>query len=557
MNQENVMIHSIDVLARSIWGDEINNEHFKTFFDGLASIVTVNNPGVYPAPSHATSQDALISSLDDIVFELDNDGVFLNAWVSDDSRLFMPRELFMYKKFTDVMPPPLCDILYEAFIKVKREMQPVEVEYPSPFSDQYFLARFNLVKRNNSKHHISVLIRDITEKKRGEQELMKAKEAAENALKTKSYFLSSISHEIRTPMNAIIGLTDILLEQEQEAEQLEYLRSIKHSSDNLLRLINDLLDFSKLEAGKIQFEQIDFELNKQLTELEKSFNKKISEKGIDFITVINLDVPPILNGDPYRLNQVLINLVSNAVKFTEKGYIKLSVTIKSRKENDIILLFKLEDTGIGIPENKQHEIFESFTQASVATTREYGGTGLGLAITKNIVEQQGGCIKLESEENKGSVFFIELPFKVSGLQTLIDPLTISHHQSLSHLRILVAEDNPMNQLVIKKTLEDWQADYDITRNGKELLKRLDTSEYDIILMDLQMPEMDGMEATHIIRSEKEGYIVDIPIIAFTADAFPETRVKVLESGMNDFITKPFDKNELYSKIVRYTNNLHR
>lgn len=424
---------------------------------------------------------------------------------------------------------------------------------------QYKEVSFNPIRdENNEIIGVAVFSKDITEAKRSSDELVEARNQAIAAATAKSEFLSNMSHEIRTPMNAIIGMTNLLLEKIKDEEILEYLHSIKYSSDNLLVVINDILDFSKIEAGKVSLEQIDFNIRMKLDEVRKSFELRAKEKHLDFSVEIDPSVPTFLKGDPYRLNQILFNLLGNAIKFTHKGSVTARIKVIKKDQEWETLLFEVCDTGIGIPQQKMDHIFESFTQAYTDTTRKYGGTGLGLAITRKLVNIQGGRIYLNSTVNAGTTFYVEIPYMkadAAATDPLISGASEDKLKLLKGLHILIAEDNVMNQFVIKQILAKWQCQLTIANNGEEVIRMLHQDDFDVILMDLQMPEMSGYEATRIIRS-KESVVrnPDIPIIALTADAFPETKRKVLETGMNDFLTKPFNRDELYDKIVKFCFN---
>lgn len=418
----------------------------------------------------------------------------------------------------------------------------------------YYETSYNpIIDENGIVSGVAVYSVDITEKINSENDLKQAKLNAENAAKVKSDFLSNMSHEIRTPMNAIIGMSDLLLDKPLENESREYVKSIKYSADNLLVIINDILDFSKIEAGKILFENIDFNIHERLFELKKTFKHKAGEKGLTLEVIIDKNVPEMIKGDPYRLNQILFNLVGNSIKFTSKGSITISVLRLPQSNNQWPIQFKVVDTGIGIPASKIDTIFESFSQAYTDTTRKFGGTGLGLAITKNLTELQNGSIKLESKPEVGTTFTVEIPFNESHAEVLhsADRATMGA-KDLNQLRILVAEDNLMNQFVAKQILSKWNANITIAENGKDAINKLSAESFNIVLMDLQMPEMSGYEATAFIRSKNTTVLnPTIPIIALTADAFAETKRKVLEAGMNDFVTKPFNQEELYVKIIKH------
>jgi len=405
---------------------------------------------------------------------------------------------------------------------------------------------------SGQKFVVSVLS-DISEKKKTEEELLDAKRAAELAAKAKTEFLSNMSHEIRTPMNAVIGLTELLLQEKHSEKTSEYLKSIKYSADNLLVIINDILDFSKIESGKITLEVIDFDIRKLVDELAKTISYKSDEKGILLRKNIAADVPQALKGDPYRLNQILLNLTGNAIKFTSQGYVEIAIRLSDKQlPGKVNLHIEVIDTGIGIPDRKLNTIFESFTQAYTDTTRLFGGTGLGLAITKNLIRMQGGEIQVRSEVGKGSVFTVIMDFEPGQLTDIKNEhQKAMEEKNLNGMRILVVEDNKMNQFVAKQILQRWKAEVSLAENGEIALELMENADYDLVFMDLQMPIMGGFETTALLRAgERAVRNRNVPIMALTADAFFETRQKVANCGMNDFVTKPFDQDELYTKIVR-------
>lgn len=382
-----------------------------------------------------------------------------------------------------------------------------------------------------------------------EKDLKKAKDLAEDATRAKQKFLSTMSHEIRTPLNAIINTVTLMKEEEPREDQVESLDILKFSADNLLQIVNDILDYSKIGAGKIEFEKVEFELRKLLMGVKQSFDYEAKRRNL--LVEINMDksIPAVVVGDSTRLTQILINLVGNAVKFTEKGSITIEAIPLKRHNSQIDIEFSIIDTGIGIPENKMDFIFESFTQASSSTTRKYGGTGLGLAITQKLVELQGGFLQVESVVDEGSTFSFSLPFLVSD-KTHVEEDTLhkTAFHSLKGLRVLVVEDNLVNQKIVSKYLTKWEASIEIAENGRIAVEMVAKNRYDLVLMDLHMPEMSGYEATLKIRSMKGEYYKELPVIALTASVFLEDREKIFEFGMTGFITKPFNPKELFWTI---------
>ncbi|MFK7924934.1 MAG: ATP-binding protein [Bacteroidia bacterium] len=379
-----------------------------------------------------------------------------------------------------------------------------------------------------------------------------AKLEAEEATRSKAEFLSIMSHEIRTPMNAVVGMTHLLLDENPKPCQVEYLKTLQFSGNNLLTLINDILDFSKISAGKMELEHIAFNLQELSKGIVQTIGVRASDKGIEIRHEYAEDLNAYYMGDPVRIGQILTNLLGNAVKFTEKGMVSLRIS-QGAEAN---IFFEVIDTGIGIPAEKQAVIFEQFSQSNVDITRNYGGTGLGLSITKNLLELMDSSIKLKSTEGEGSNFYFHLKLeegKIKRSTQSAKPLSaIENIGSLKGIRVLLAEDNRINQIVCGKFLQKWDIEYEVANDGREVLELLEKSDYNLILMDIQMPDMDGIEATRKIRSSEQKAYQNIPIIALTASILDESMQSIQEVGMSDLIGKPFDPTLLFQKIRHYS-----
>ncbi len=418
----------------------------------------------------------------------------------------------------------------------------------------HLTVKFPIYDKDGKAFATGAISPDITERKKIEAELQQAKKAAENANQAKSTFLANMSHELRTPLNAILGFSQ-LLAQNLSSKQLDHLNIIKHSGQHLLTLINQALDFSQIEAGqfKIHLEMIDPRII--FSELKKMFALTMADKGLEFKLELDETLPPTLELDGNRLRQILLNLIGNAVKFTEQGYIKLSVRC-SKKDNDIVdLIFTVADTGIGIPKNQQNKIFEAFQQMAGQSTKKYGGTGLGLAITKQFVDMMNGHISIQSQVGIGSVFKITLQ-DVKVLNVAIAVKKDDHFArtaeiigSLQGARILLVEDNAINQQLAREIMENKGIVVEIANNGKEAVTTVANADFDAVLMDVQMPKMDGYEATQLIR--KNPRYSKLPIIAMTAYAMSDDRKKCLAVGMNDYIVKPIDVDQLFIVLGKW------
>lgn len=414
---------------------------------------------------------------------------------------------------------------------------------------------------------VVMVARDITEQKRIENELIEARvfaelateiaeetqkraenamHIAENAVKSKQQFLSNMSHEIRTPMNAIIGFTKVVLKTELTAKQNEYLSAIKVSGDALIVLINDILDLAKVDAGKMTFEEIPFKMASSINAMLHLFETKIQEKNLKLVVKYDKNIPEVLIGDSVRLHQIILNLVSNAVKFTSKGHITVDVKLIEEDAEKVNIEFAITDTGIGIPKEKINNIFDNFQQATSGTSRLYGGTGLGLAIVKQLVEQQGGTIKVKTKVDEGSEFSFRLDFRKTDVGAAFNIINEELEREVVGIKVLVVEDIALNQLLMKTLLDDFEFESDIVSNGLLAVEILSKKTYDIVLMDLQMPEMNGFEATKHIREVMK---LDVPIMALTADVTTVDLEKCMAVGMNDYIAKPVGERLLYSKIL--------
>ncbi|MEO1259916.1 MAG: response regulator [Bacteroidota bacterium] len=397
---------------------------------------------------------------------------------------------------------------------------------------------------------------DLTDRKRLETDLAEAKHIADQARQTERQFLVNMSHEIRTPMNAVIGMTYLLGESDPTPVQKDFIDSLRFSADTLLGIIDNILDFSKIEAGELQFEEKKFNLKELLAALQQTFQFKVREKSVS----VNMDFDPeienLVIGDPHRLNQILTNLLGNASKFTDHGSIGIGARMLAHREGAYEIEFSVQDTGIGIPPRKLQEVFKNFKQADPQVARKYGGTGLGLTIVKQLVELQGGSIRVESKLEQGSTFSFVLSFKDSGIKisSLSQKSVLGANPSrhyLEQLNILVVEDNAMNQKLISKILESWKCQYEIVNNGKKAISITAANQYDIILMDIHMPEMGGVEAARNIRQDSKNPNQQTPIIALTAAALLEEKKRALNAGMDDFLTRPFSPSRLEECVLRF------
>ncbi|HTI08751.1 MAG TPA: response regulator [Puia sp.] len=404
--------------------------------------------------------------------------------------------------------------------------------------------------QHDNDFYLNGFIRDISSRRQREQELVQMKEKAEQAAKAKSQFLSVMSHELRTPLNAVIGITHLMLQGNPREDQQEDLRTLQFSGESLLHIINDILDFTKLDSGKIELSAIDFNLRELVQSLYQSFSYKAREKNIVFDVEYDENMPFMVKGDSFRLSQVLNNLISNAIKFTNKGSVKLRVEMLENRIHSFITKFYVIDTGIGIPFEKKDKIFEQFTQADSDTTRLYGGTGLGLSISAKLVELMDSSILIDSVVGEGSDFHFSIVLQKADTVEVAMPIPkaiVKNNDAFQKKLILLAEDNLFNANIARRFIKGWGADIDIVVDGRQALEFTFRRRYDLILMDVQMPLLDGFACTKKIRK----HLPDIPIIAVTASPKNEIIGQIMACGMNDFVSKPFKPNELRSKMLEY------
>ncbi len=511
----------------------------------------------------------MVEMAPDAIFIVNQTGAFIEVNAAACKQLGYTREQLLSRHVSDILPESLvakaswrlktlenADSSYESnHVRSDGTQVPVELN-------------IRKIMLNGNPAMLGIA-RDITERKQVETVLREAKEAAEAATKVKSEFLANMSHEIRTPLNGIIGMIGLLLDMDLNAEQYEYAQIANFSGEILLSLINDILDFSKIEARKRELETLDFDLRSTLKDTVDLLTIGAHEKGLELVCLVEPTVPLLLRGDPGRLRQILINLGGNAVKFTNKGKIVIRVSMEGEDEQNVTIRFAVSDTGIGIPANRLDSLFTPFTQVDSSKTRKYGGTGLGLAISKQLAESMGGKIGLESKEGKGSTFWFTAVFeKQPGESGLAQEkfAKIEGEVAMEHsageaaisgngnckIRILVAEDNPVNQKVAQAMLKKMGLRTDVVANGQEAVNALQMIPYNLVLMDCQMPEMDGFEATRIIRlGGSKALNPSIPIIAMTAATMRGDREKCIQAGMNDFIAKPVQKRELSEMLARW------
>ncbi|HEY6249148.1 MAG TPA: ATP-binding protein, partial [Candidatus Angelobacter sp.] len=499
---------------------------------------------------------AIVKSSSDAIWSIDGHGKIV-TWNSGAEKLFGYTAEEAVGQSAQLVVPTERAWELEYYLERMLEGQPVtKLETVRQRKDgtlcDVSLSRSPILK-DGQVIAVSVIALDISERKRAEEALQQAKDAAEAATRAKSEFLANMSHEIRTPLNGVIGTLELAEHTRLTAEQSELLVMAKDSANTLLVLINDILDFSKIEAGKLQFDCNNFDLREVILGTMRNMALRASEKELVLSYSISPDLSQSVVGDAVRLKQVLTNLLGNAIKFTERGRIALAAEVGGVRADELEVKFSIADTGIGIPREKQQVIFEAFSQADTSTTRRFGGTGLGLAICSRIVALMGGRIWVESELGRGSTFCFTAKLKIttqSAAGVTADGDRHSHPERYRSLRILVAEDNLVNQKVAEKILKVAGHQVAVANSGRETLQKLQEEPFDLVLMDLQMPEMDGFAATTAIRESEKITGRHLPIIAMTAHAMKGDRERCLQTGMDEYISKPVDTNGLLQLIAR-------
>ena len=519
------------------------------------ALARTNEKLVEESESTKTKLENIIDNIEGVIFETDLDGnfTFLNNVWTDYSGF--PKKNSIGKSFKDFLKTNAIEVNGDINRKLLLEKRHIRFVFQKKKKKKmrWFEVKAKLVadQNGNASGFLGTII-DITNLKETELELKKASQA-------KDEFLSTISHEIRTPLNAVAGLTNILLLEDHLPGQEENLEALKFSGDHLLGLINDILDIDKIKSGKLNILEKDFSLHTFLNNLKMQYALEAQKKGIDFNVIIENEIPDFIVGDELKLTQVLKNLVSNSLKFTEEGYVELRIKSLNIIENKVSLQFRVMDTGIGIATNQQTDIFESFVQADSEISVKYGGTGLGLSICKKLLKLQGSDLKVESDMGMGATFCFDITYKVSNRLNMYEPGMVKLKPNFEplHINVLVGEDNKMNALILRRFFTKWNVDYKIAENGEELLSHLASSEsqFDLILMDLQMPILNGYETTKIIRGLDDPLKANVPIIALTAFAQVDIKTKTEHYKMNGFMSKPFNPEKLYGLLESYSNQI--
>jgi PAS domain S-box-containing protein len=529
----------------------------------LKSIKTEQERSVVALEESEKRYQQIIENVSDLIYTTDKKGIiryanpsalkvteFSHEEITGQSYVDFIRE--DYKKMT-------LNFYRNALLK---KLQNTYFEFPiiTKSEKEVWLGQnVTLIKDDNNStiQGFQAMARDITERIKFEKELIESKEQAISAAKIKSQFITNMSHEIRTPLNGIIGISNLLQKTELDDKQKKYLQAIVTSADQLMGIINNILDLSKIEAKRMTFDEKPFDLHDLISGLETLFETRARQKNLSFLCRLDNQIPKIISGDSIKLNQILFNLVGNSLKFTDEGFVQLDVKLKERSDKKCIIQFKVIDTGIGIDQKHQEKIFSAFSQVESDTSRRYGGTGLGLTIVKKLVELQNGSIDLFSSLGKGTTFIVELTFSITSDDLMNNDKNKEDQEqyNFENLKILLAEDNLVNQLVTSDLLKAQHAEVTIAVNGQEAIDLLRLGNFDMILMDMQMPHMDGYQAMKIIRSEFSVSKRNIPITALTAHAFEGELNKCLEFGANFYLSKPFRPVQLF-EVINKMNELN-
>jgi PAS domain S-box-containing protein len=559
---------------------KLENQFRKMVGLRLASVdVTERKKSEDQAYETASELRALFQAFPDLFLRIDRQGNVLDSKGGQSADPFLSPEKYTDRNLRELLPPAVVEQFGEAQDKVRKTSAVEVIEFTADARQEQQIYECRLLPL--SWDHWIAVVRNITARKSGElklgeyaQELEHKNEELETALGTareatqlRTRFLANMSHEIRTPMNGVLGMADFLLATELTDEQKEFAESIKRSGDSLLALINDILDLSKIESGRLRLDRVPFQLGATLNEIASMFALEARTKGLEFLSIIPSDLPRVVVGDPNRLRQVLSNLLGNAIKFTDSGEIGVQAELLSDAINVIQMRFTVHDTGIGIPNDQQDRLFENFTQGDGSSTRRHGGTGLGLAISKQLVELLGGEIGVSSEPGHGSHFWFTASFgkaapaeiapqKAPIIQThapaAVKSPAVPKPAITSRYKVLLAEDNEINQRITLRLLEKLGVTADAVVTGREAVQALEKKQYDLVLMDCQMPDMDGFEATAIVRS-KEGKTRRTPICALTANAMEGDRERCLAAGMDDYISKPVGLEKLQKAVDRWVH----
>ncbi len=552
MSQNSGFVQFLDMINDAYKSFDSDLKHVENILEESSKELYVANRQLIKERDQTNKKlENIVDNIGGVLFETNLDGNFTflnNAWAEYSG---IPVEDAIGKSFTQFLHGEDIDGFHKFSELFSREKNHIKFIFKYEKNDEFmwFEVKSKLVKdrRGVPQGYIGTII-DITNLKETEIELQKAS-------KSKDEFLSTMSHEIRTPLNAVTGLTNILLMEEYLPDQLENLKALKYSGEHLLGLINDLLDFSKIKSGKLKLVEKDFSLNYFLENIKSHFSLRAEKKGLIFNIIKENDVPDTIIGDKLKLTQIIKNLLSNSLKFTEKGCINLTIQNLGIVENKVKLYFKVKDTGIGISKSRQVSIFESFMQADSETSVKYGGTGLGLSISKKLLNLQGSDLIVNSELGKGAEFSFEITYKVSNRLNIFEPGMIKMQPDYLpiDINVLVAEDNKMNVLILKRFFSKWNVTYTVAENGEEVLDLFEKNDYDLILMDLQMPKINGYQATKMIRKLDNEKKANIPIVALTAFAQTDIKKKTERYKMNGFMGKPFNPEELYQLLKSYSN----